>query len=199
MIALRVRAWRSADSSQPEFLYQSLPAGALSLMATLPSEGIPVSIPHGREPGFGFPIGKSLPAATERWVVVYARQPNRFYEAIEILFEGKRFGIEDFRKLASRRLASHAGRLRPIPGRHMYFAPTIELWSTILENHGYAVADPSRAQAEITPEMREIREGSLTSGVLARISLYTGDKLPAGMLPVFEAELTSSRDLAFGR
>jgi murein DD-endopeptidase MepM/ murein hydrolase activator NlpD len=55
-----------------------------------------------------------------------------------------------------------------------------------MENHGYTVADPATAPDNITPRMREIREGPMTSGVLARMPSYTGEKLPPGTaLPVF--------------
>jgi hypothetical protein len=125
-------------------------------------------------------------------MVIYALRPNRLYEAIEVLFDGKRFGIEGFRKLAGRRLKDQAGALRSVPGRYLYFAPTIELWGVILGDHGYAVVDPEKIPPEVTPEVREIREGAVASGIIARIPSYSPEKLAAGsLLPVFsQVELT---------
>lgn len=188
MIALRIRA-RGSSPALPEFLYQSLPVSALSLLTTLPGGNFPVSIPHQRQPAMGFPIEKSPPATAEGWVLVYSLRPDRFYEAVEVLFEGRKYGIEDFRRLASRRVESQAGLLRAIPGRHMYLAPTIELWGAIAADCGYVVADPDKMPAEITPEIRKIREGSLTSGVIARVPFQTSDKLPAGSIAFAQVEL----------
>ena len=186
MAALRVRVQGAGNAGLPEFLYQCLPIGAMSLIATVPHSNCPVSIPYQRQPGHGYLIRKSRPADPDGLVIIYRLQPNRRYEAIEILFQGTKTGVEEFCRYAARWVEKHAGRICPIPGQYAYFAPTMEHWGAILRDCGYVALDPSAMPTEITPEIRKMPQDQLASGIMARIALHRGDKQPSGkVLPVF--------------
>ena len=186
MAALRVRVQGAGNAGLPEFLYQSLPIGAMSFMATVPRSNCPVSIPYQRQSGHGYVIRKSRPADPDGLVIIYRLQPNRRYEAIEILFQDTKTGVEEFCRYAARWIEKQAGRICPIPGQYAYFAPTREHWGVILRDCGYVALDPSGMPTEITPEIRKMPQDRLASGIMARIALQRGDKQPSGeVLPVF--------------
>lgn len=164
----------------------------MSLMATLPNGCFAVSIPHEGEPNRGFPIRKSATGTMEEWVLAYALQSDRRYQAIEILFQGRRFGMDTFQRYARRWVEDHAGRMHIIKGRYAYDAPTRELWNVILRDSGYMALDPSGTPTAITPELIERRKDPLSSGVVVRIALHAWDRLPPrATLPVFsQVEMT---------
>lgn len=193
MTTLGIRTSRSRGSALPELLYQTLPISALSLMATLPPGSFPISIPHESQPNRGFPIRENPPESKKDWILVYALQADRRYQAIEILYQGKRWTIEDFRHFARRWVENHAGSLRLIEGRYAYEAPSRELWNVIQRDSGYVAFLPSQYPHEITPQLIEKQQDSRSSGVIIRVPLYTGEKLPLGeALPAFApVELTS--------
>jgi hypothetical protein len=192
MIALQVRTRRSGSPNPPELLYQSLPTTAMSLMATIPGGLFAVSIPHQSELGCGYPILKSPLPAEDNFVIVYSRQRNERYEAVDILFQGAKFKIAEFHRIACRWVEENAGSLHSVPGQHVYFVPDKERWGVIRRDSGYTTWDLSRLSSGITEEIQKQRESMSRSGILARIPVWRGDKQPSeAMLPVFtRVELT---------
>ena len=192
MIALRVRARGAANSDLPEFLYQALPASAMSLMATIPRGLHGISIPHQNEWGDGYPILNTPPPATDGFVIVYARQKNARYEAVNILFKGETFDIAGFHEIACRWMEKNVGSLETVRERYGYFSPGIDLWGAILRDNGYTALDPTMLASDITGKIRNRREGVTDSGVFARIPIRRGNRQSIGtVLPVFtKIELT---------
>jgi murein DD-endopeptidase MepM/ murein hydrolase activator NlpD len=187
-----VRTRGEQDRALPEYLYQELSMNALSLMATLPRGTFAVSIPHQSESVPGYPIRKSPPSAAEGFVVIYSAQPNRRYEAVEILCQGRSFGIAEFCEFANRSLENQIGRMRTIPERFAYFAPARDLWGVIQRDNGYTALDPSRMESSLTVALLQSRQLRQSSGVLARIPVQTGDRMAQQTpLPIFaRVELT---------
>jgi murein DD-endopeptidase MepM/ murein hydrolase activator NlpD len=193
MIALYVRTRMPAGNARTEYLYQSLPVSAMTLMATIPRGEFAVSIPYQNVPGGDYPIQKSLPQDADRIVIVYAHQPNRRYEAARVHFQGKIYGIAEFHEVARRWVEIHASRLEAIPGQYAYLVPTRELWGVILRDNGYTAFNPSVLASEITPELFASRANS--ADVVVRIPIQRGQKqLPGIASPVFvQVELMLDR------
>jgi hypothetical protein len=170
----------------PEFLYQVLPADAMALPATLPRGHFAVSIPHPGDFDSGYPILKSPPPVFDGFVIVYCRQPNNRYEAIEIRFRDENFEIMEFHETARRWVEAHEGHLNAVSGRHSYFAPTRDFWGVVLRDEGYAALNPLKFSFDLAPELHETLKKPESSGVIARIPVYAGEKSPAGAVaPVF--------------
>ena len=190
MVVLRVRTGGTPNSDLPKFLYQVLPARVGSLMATIPCGSHGVSIPHQSELGFGYPILRSPPPTVDGFVIVYSRQTNKRYEAIEILSRGLRYKITEFHEIAAGWIEKDEGVARPIPGRYAYFLPGIQLWGVILRDSGYIASDPSVLSPDITENMQRDREQLAGSGILVRVPVLAGQKTGT-ILPAFaRVELT---------
>lgn len=189
MVALRIRA-PEPSNPPPELLYQSFPAAAMSLMATLPCGTAAVSI--GEQDG-AYPILRNPRAGSDGFVIVYARKPNNRYEAVEALYRNQSFGIAQFYEIACRHVKNEEGELARIPDRYAYLAPTREQWEMILRDGGYIALSTARIRAELTPGLFENRQNATFSGILARVPLQTGTRsLTGAPIPVFaRAELTA--------
>jgi murein DD-endopeptidase MepM/ murein hydrolase activator NlpD len=194
MIRLRVRARRPGQDAPPEFLYQELPTDALSIVGTIPRGTFAVSIPHQNLLGCGYEIVRTPPMG-DGFVIVYARQANRRYEAVRVLFRGKTIGIEDFHEEACQWINGLQGRIKAIPNHYAYFSPARDHWAVVLRDNGYTVLDPSRVPKTITQELGEYQKNQ-NGEVLARVPVYAGQKqLQGATLPVFsQIELTSDPD-----
>jgi|WetSurSiteA1Bulk_404760.scaffolds.fasta_scaffold00674_8 hypothetical protein len=188
MSALRVRA-RESGIQPPKLLYQSLPADAMALMATIPRGTSAVSIPQQNN---RYPISAAFPSTENGIVLVYARKPNSRYEAEEVLCQGKSHAVDKFCDIARLWLDNTQGGLKAISGKYAYFAPTRDQWGLVLRDGGYAVIDPSVMHFDVTPELIRSRKEPLTSGLIARIPVQTGSKSPeTSFLMVFsQVELT---------
>jgi hypothetical protein len=185
---LRVRS-KASGIGPPKLLYQSLPADAMALMATIPRGTSAISIPqqNGR-----YPITATLPSTENGIVIVYARKPNSRYEAVEILCQGESHAVDDFCRTARRWLDTSQGGLKTVSGKYAYFAPTRNQWEVVLRDGGYAVMDPSVMRFDLTPELIRSRKEPSSSGLIARIPIQTGYKShEASFLIVFSrVELT---------
>ena len=191
MVVLRVRTRRAGDSPQPEYLYQIFPPDALPLIATLPRGAFAISIPYHSNSGCGYIITKSLPAGSKGFVLVYALQPNRRYEAVKVIFQGKDYDMEEFIAYASRWTDAHAGTLHRIPEKYLYFAPSRDQWNVIRRDHGYMAVDPSIFSADTSAEVLQMRQRITAAGVIARIPLLACEVKGTRLLPYFrKAELT---------
>jgi murein DD-endopeptidase MepM/ murein hydrolase activator NlpD len=177
MMALRVRA-HGSNVPLPEFLYQSLPARAMTLLATLPRGDIQVSIPHQNDPDSGYPIEKNFPSASDGFILVYALQPNRHYRVAEVFYRGNNFDIAQFCSIAAKRVEAREGKITIAPGLYVYLSPTVERWGAILRDSGYIAADPSKLSSEISMALKQSRQGQLASGVFIRMPVQMGDKQP---------------------
>jgi hypothetical protein len=188
MTALHVRT-KESGILPPKLLYQSLPADAMALMATIPRGTSAVSIPQQND---RYPISGTFPPAEDGIVVVYARKPHRRYEAVEILCQGKSHAVDEFCDRAGRWLDTTQGGLKTISGKYAYFAPTRDQWGLVLRDGGYAVIDPSVMRFDITLELIRSRKEPLSSGLITRIPVQTGCKSPeTSFLIVFsQVELT---------
>ncbi len=171
MAALRVRI------KGPDFLFQSLPARAMALIATLPRGQVQVSIPHQRDPDAGYLIQREFPPAGEGFVLVYAPGPNRDYQAVQTYFQGETFEISRFYAVAARWVETRLGPISELPGRFLYLAPTVEQWGVMLGDSGYVAADPSNLSDNISSAMK-LQPDRLASGVVLRIPLYTRGTQP---------------------
>jgi hypothetical protein len=165
MLALRVRSQGPNAPKLPEFLYQQLPLTAMGLIATLPQEKIQVSIPYRSAPGTDYSIEKVFPSYVEGFVVAYALQSNRRYEAIEISYQGSKFGIAQFCIIANQWAESQKAGQSIAPCRRLYVSPTLEQWGVIRRDSGYVAVDP----AEIIPTLKQTNPGQPASGVCIRI------------------------------
>ncbi len=183
---IRAMGVRKRAPDKPEYLYQSLPSDAMALPATLPRGAFAVSIPHPDDLDFGYPILKSPPPASDGFVIAYARQLNNRYEAVEVLLQGKTYGIDEFHEIARRRVEEHEGRLNAVSGRYAYFAPTRDFWGVVLRDEGFAALNPLKLSPEIAPELYEAMKKPQSSAIIARIPVYAGEKSTRGKpLPVF--------------
>ncbi len=143
MVALRVRAQASGASNLPKFLYQQLPSQAMGLMATLPTGDIQVSIPHKLDKNFGYPIQKDFLPADDGFILTYALQPNRRYEAIEVFYQGGNYPIGPFCSIAKRWARDHEGTGSTASGNNVYMSPDVEQWGVIRRDSGYIAVDPA--------------------------------------------------------
>jgi hypothetical protein len=193
---LRVRAQQSDALPLPEFLYQKLPTEAMAIMATIPTGDIRVSIPHQRNPGFGYLIDKTYPAATDGFFLIYALQPNRQYEAIRVSYQNKIFEVAQFYNIAASWTEAREGNITAAPGRYVYLSPNLDEWGVILRDSGYIAVDPSQFSSSMTVALKAGAEKELASGVFVRMPLYAGDKHPhKSALPSFSrVELTLDRN-----
>jgi hypothetical protein len=186
MIALNVRAKGRGNRELPAALYQLLPEKAMALMATIPCGTFAVSIPGSISSGCGCPILKTVPPAIDGFVAMYSRKPNGRYEAVAVLYQGKSCLFAEFIPFARRWVEEHVGMLKAIPGRYCYFAPAREEWGVILRDGGYIAWDVSGMPSELTADLRTRRYDRDSSGILARIPVFAGEKwLREGVLPVF--------------
>ncbi len=191
MVVLHVRTRRAGDSPQPEFLYQIFPPDALPLMATLPRGTFAISIPYHSNSGCGFIITKSVPTGKKGFVLAYALNPNRRYEAEKVIFQDKEYDIEEFIAYASRWTDLHAGTLHRIPGKYLYFAPSRDQWNVIRRDHGYIAVDPSSFSSDLSAEVLQQRQRITASGVIVRIPLFACEVKGTRLLPYFrKVELT---------
>jgi hypothetical protein len=176
MMELRVR--RSITSILPEFLFQSIPADAMTILATLPHGNLQVSIPHSL-----FPIEKYLCPPADSFVLIYSLQPNRRYEATAVHYQGKELGIAQFCGFAEQRAEVQAGR------DFIHASPTAEQWEVILRDNGYVVTVPPNASPE-----------QLSCGVSIRMPVLFGKKSPLMPVPGFsraEVNIDGSRWMSF--
>jgi len=186
MVSLKVRARGRGKKELPAVLYQCLPERAMSLFATIPCGAFAVSIPGNSAPGSGCPILKAVPPAADGFVVVYDRAPNGRYEAATVRYRDKSFALADFIPFARRRMGESVGILKAIPGRYAYVAPTREEWGVILRDNGYVAWDPSGMPCDADPEHVANLRAQGSSGILARVPVFAGDKRPReDVLPVF--------------
>ncbi len=192
MESLHVRAVGSGNPVLPEFLYQHLPADAMSLMATIPSGLFAVSIPHRFAAGIGYPIRKSPPSNGNGFTIVYSRRTNGRYEVRHVIFASQEFGIAQFHDMAFRWVEETKGRLTIAPDRFGYFVPDQKMWGVILRDSGYTAFDPSLIPLDIAQVLPERPENPMNGNLVARIPIWRGDRQPPGdMLPVFtQIELT---------
>ena len=176
MVALKVRARGRGGAEPPGRLFQMLPAEGLGLLATLPAGPAAVSIPAERGRGFGYPILTSPEPAPAGPVVVYARKPNRRYEAESVLFEGGTFDLGGFVDVARRRLEETEGAPVPVSGRYVRFQPSRGEWDSILRDGGYAALGGTGAEPD---------PGG-GSGLELRVPVWRGSRPGAReTLPVF--------------
>ncbi len=186
MMALHIRA-KESQNPLPNFLYQRFPESAMSLLASIPRGTPAVSIPqqNGR-----YPIFPASSPAPDEFVIVYELKPNGRYEALEVLSEGQAFGIVQFSEIASRWVEDQLGGIKLLSDRHAYFAPTRKEWGVILRDGGFTIVDPSTMVFAL--ELLRKRADESSSGIIARIPLYAGNRSHTGApVPLFErVELT---------
>ena len=186
MISLNVRTKGLKSPELPTALYQVMPETAMALMATIPCGAFAVSIPGENGLGRGYPILKAAPPSADGFVVVYRRTLNGRYEAATVQYRGREFEIEEFISFAHRWVERNTGIPKAIPGRYAYFAPACEEWGVILRDSGYLAWDASEMPPEITPCLRARRQSPESSGIIARIPVYAGEKRQSEeVLPVF--------------
>jgi murein DD-endopeptidase MepM/ murein hydrolase activator NlpD len=186
MVSLNVRTRGIKNALLPETLYQSMPAKAMSLMATLPHGAFAVSIPGESSLSRGYPIGRELPPFTDGYAIIYSRKPNGRYEADAVKHQNRECQIEDFVGIAGQWIEQLVGNPKAIPGRYAYAAPLREEWGVILRDSGFTAWDPLRMSSEGFAGLRAKRQAQQSSAVSIRIPLYSGEKLfPDGGLPVF--------------
>jgi len=191
MIALGVRTQGAGMPLQTEFLYQVLPPDALTLFATLPRRKCAVSIPYHSNSGCGYVITKSKPTGRKGFVLVYALNANRRYEAVKAVFQDKSYDIEEFNAYASQWTRMHMGTIQRIPGKFFYFAPFREQWNVIRRDHGYMPVDPSYFSADLSAEILEKRQRIRASGVIVRIPVLACEEKGTRLSPFFtKVELT---------
>jgi hypothetical protein len=182
MVVLKVRR-AGSGAELPAFLFQALPTEGLALLATLPAGAAAASIPAGR----GYPILRTPEAVSGGGVIVYARKPNRRYEADSVLFEGKTFDLGDFVDVARRRLEETEGMPAPVSGRYVRFHPSRGEWDGILRDDGYAAFGGTGAEPD----------PGAASGIELRIPVWRGNRPGAReSLPVFSR--VEVRDAAAG-
>jgi hypothetical protein len=182
MMELRVR--RSIASVLPESLFQSIPADAMTIFATLPYQDIQVSIPHSL-----YPIGKNPAEARDGYLLIYPLQPNRRYEATKVIYKNRKFEIAEFRSFAEQWAESRTGKILSSSKNYIHASPTVEQWGVILRDSGYVVAVPSNRSQE-----------QLSCGFSIRIPVLVGSKRPLTPVPGFsraELNLDGSRWVSF--
>ena len=158
----------------------------MALMATIPCGTFAVSIPGENGLRRGYPILKAAPPSADGFVVVYRRTLNGRYEAATVQYQGREFEIEEFIAFAHRWVERNTGIPKAISGRYAYFAPAREEWGVILRDSGYLAWDASEMPPEITPCLRARRQSPESSGIIARIPVYAGEKRQSEeVLPVF--------------
>lgn len=186
MVSLKVRTKGLRDPAPPDLLYQVLPEKAMPLMATLPCGDFAVSIPGVSRGACGYPILKSAPFPAKGFVIVYKRGPNGRYEADQVRYAGAVYALADFIPIAKLWVHRNYGGLKPASGRYAYMTPSIDEWGVFLRDNGYTALDPSAMQADISPEILSGLTTQHSSGVLARIPVFTGENVFSGEpAPVF--------------
>jgi hypothetical protein len=186
MISLNVRTKGRQNSELPTTLYQGMPEMAMALIATIPSGTFAVSIPGESGLKRGYPILKEAPPSADGFAVVYRRALNGRYEAAMVLYQGREFEIEEFIAFSHQWVERNAGIPKAISGRYAYFAPAREEWGVILRDSGYLAWDTSEMPPEITPELRARKQSPESSGIIARIPVYAGERRQSEeVLPVF--------------
>jgi murein DD-endopeptidase MepM/ murein hydrolase activator NlpD len=185
MMALNIRTQRNRRLPLPESLYQKLPMRAMGFLATIPFGDFAVSIPHQSDLSGGYPLLESAEPAAMGITIVYARQSNNRYEAENILYQGRAYGMLEFQALAGRWRDDREGKAKIVPGRYAYFVPAEKLWTVILRDNGYIALDPLTVPCEITPQILEsrVQGGPIT----VRVPIYRGNnQKPGDALPVFQ-------------
>jgi murein DD-endopeptidase MepM/ murein hydrolase activator NlpD len=186
MISLNVRSRGTRYALLPETLYQSMPARAMSLMATLPHGPFAVSIPGESRLIPGYPIGRELPPFTDGYTIIYSRKPNGRYEADAVKHQNRECQIEKFIGVAGQWVEQLFGNLKSIPGRYAYAVPSRDEWGVILRDSGFTAWDPLRMSSEGLAGLRAKRQAQQSSAVSIRIPLYSGEKPSTDEgLPVF--------------
>jgi murein DD-endopeptidase MepM/ murein hydrolase activator NlpD len=113
-----------------------------------------------------------MPADRDGFVLVYALQPNRRYEAVEAFYQSRRYTIAQLYNIAKEWLATRE-KSETTDG-YRYFQPDVDQWGVIRRDGGYVAA------TEILPA----NASRLASGITIRMSAQT-------TLPHFEqVELT---------
>lgn len=198
MMSLRVRNAESGNPSPPKLLFQILPLRAMPLISSAPRGVSAVSIPQQENSQHVYRIVRRLPSTVDGFVVAYALQSNRRYEAVEVFFQGGVFGISQFCDIARRWTADRLGTVKRVPGRYGYWAPTREQWSVILRDGGYAAIDPEILASEATAEVRESRTTRAAAGLIVRAPIYRGARqAPGAGIPSFaqvEVAMASNPD-----
>lgn len=186
MMTLRVRNAGSGNPSPPKLLFQILPMSAMPLISSAPHGVSAVSIPQRDDSAHVYRIVRRLPSTVDGFVVAYALQSNRRYEALEVFFQGGVFGVSQFREIARRWTVDHLGMPTRVPGRYGYWAPTREQWGVILRDGGYAAVDPESLASGVTAEVREARMSPAAAGLIARAPIYRGARqAPDAGIPLF--------------
>ena len=186
MISLNVRTKGPKSSELPAALYQGMPEMAMALIATIPCGTFAVSIPGEGGLRRGYSILKAAPPSADGFVVVYSRKRSGRYEAATVQHQGREFEIAEFISYAHRWVERNTGMPKAIPGRYAYFAPAREEWGVILRDSGYLAWDASEMPSNSSPELRARKQSPDSSGIIARIPVYAGEKRQSKeVLPVF--------------
>ena len=158
----------------------------MALVATIPCGTFAVSIPGKSGLRRGYPILKAAPPSGDGFVVVYRRKLNGRYEAATVQYQGRELEIAEFISVARQWMERNTGLPKAIPGRYAYFAPAREEWGVILRDSGYLAWDASDMPSNCAPELRARRQSPESSGIIARIPVYAGEKRQCKeVLPVF--------------
>lgn len=168
MMTLRVRS--EAQHAAPKFLYQSLPEKAMRLFAAMPHDAAAISIPLGNEYCDGYPLSASAPREFQGFVIVYARQSDGIYKAVEVLFRGGSFSVARFCRDACLQLGEPIDpSIISTSMSYAYCAPSRALWGVIVNDGGYTALDPAKMSKEISAELVEKWKNNSSSGIIARI------------------------------
>jgi hypothetical protein len=189
MVSLRVRS-EETKNPQPKFLYQQLPHEAITLFASIPSAPAAVSISQLKGK---YPISTVFPAKVIKgYVVVYQRRTNGRYEARKVFDGDTWYDAGRFCEIARRQVHESMGRVVRIPEKHFYFAPTRTQWGVILRDGGFTFATPSSDADEISPEILQLRHGTPSCGLVARVPVWASMRsCGTRLLSVFsQVELT---------
>jgi len=191
MAALKVRIRGRHRPDPPDFFYQILPPEGIALLATLATipevdENLTLSIPGDDSWRGGWPFTVTLPEIAAGPVVVYQLQPDCRYAAVAVRADGHDYTLEEFIKIAGRRVRRIFGTLEQIPDRYFYAAPDKEEWGSILRDDGYTALNPENfstlRQTPVLPSCETERYGHI---IQIRAPLYSGSKPDRNPLPVF--------------
>jgi hypothetical protein len=198
LVALNVRAQRIKNNPLPEFLYQSLPAKGMTLLASLPHGPAVVSIPGESSLGRGYPFQREPASSVDGLLITYSRKTNGRYEADTVKYQSREYAIGDFVGFACRWVQQHVGNVKEIPGRYICVAPSREAWGVVLRDNGFTAWDPSRIASGLCADLQAKMRTPESSAVAVRVPYFFGDKLSSDDgLPMF-ARVEVTRDPAPG-
>ena len=203
MAALNVRIRGDHRPTPPEFFYQSLPPEGIALLSTIPGEELTVSIPAEKNAWrIGWPFAAALPKIAACPIIVYQLQPDCRYAAVAVRENVYDYRLEDFIEIARHRTLDKFGNLTKIPGRYIHAVPDKEEWGDILRDDGYAALNPElfskfHPSPVLSTPVLPLDEAERYGHVIQiRAPLYSGDKLPERILPVFSRVEILSDDIA---